>query len=135
MNQSTLFEEYFHHGLWPFVHYLPVLLDLSNIVQQAERAKSLSILTIQPGGNRMVVRMSNNADVPSRWSPNLRLPRILRLGGNGTSPGMTPTSSGRRHQPVRPISDAITPESKTEMEVRKRSNSRIRYSRKNHVPS
>lgn len=38
--QATVFEEYFNDWIRPFVHYIPVLPDLSDLLEKLEWARS-----------------------------------------------------------------------------------------------
>ncbi|KAJ7828388.1 glycosyl transferase family 90-domain-containing protein [Mycena olivaceomarginata] len=61
--KSTIFAEYFDEWLQPFVHYIPVLPDLSDLVERIEwaRAHDAEARRIQQAGQEFVERVLTDA--------------------------------------------------------------------------
>lgn len=61
--QSTIFEEYFNDWLRPFEHYIPVLPDLSDLVEKVEWALShdAEARRIQEKGRQFAERVLTDA--------------------------------------------------------------------------
>jgi hypothetical protein len=62
-SQATVFEEYFNDWLQPYEHYIPVLPDLSDLLEKIEWARShdAEARMIQERGREMVTRVMTDA--------------------------------------------------------------------------
>ncbi|KAJ7759357.1 glycosyl transferase family 90-domain-containing protein [Mycena maculata] len=81
--KSTLFTEYFDGWLQPFVHYIPVLPDLSDLVARIEwaRAHDAEARAIQRAGREFVERVITDAQNDCYWAAVLIEWGRLQEGG------------------------------------------------------
>ena len=85
--QSTVFSEYFNDWLQPYKHYIPILPDMSDLVEKLEWAvkNDAEARMIQVAGRQFAERVLTNAQNDCYFGlVLLEWARLLRYAENST---------------------------------------------------